>query len=129
MASKIPAWVKPGIWGVVVGAIGFAVIGFNADLVVTAKDAERSADREARRAVVAALTPICVAQFRGGAQADRTTHIAALEKESSWQRGDYIEKQGWATMPGATDANDEVATACATELLKVSEKPAGKTSG
>lgn len=36
--------------------------------------------------------------------------------------GDFVEKQGWATMPGAKEAEDEVADACATELMKLASK-------
>jgi hypothetical protein len=68
--------------------------------------------------VIAALTPICVAQFKSEPQAEQTSHLAALEKEPSWDRGDYVEKQGWATMPGGKAPNDAVAEACTSELLK-----------
>ena len=56
--------------------------------------------------------------------AERTTQLAALEEESFWGRGDYVEKQGWATMPGGDKPNDEVAEACATEVLKLGKESA-----
>ena len=121
MNSHIPEWVKPGVWGALIGAVVIAIIGFSAGWVVTTSTAEQTAQRKVDKAVISALTPICVAQFKSVPQAERTTHLAALQKEDSWERSDYVEKQGWATMPGATEPNDEVADACVTELMKVGE--------
>src|SRR5918996_88798 len=119
MSMHIPEWIKPAFWGAAVGAVLIAIIAFSAGWVVTSGSAEQTADRQAEKAVISALTPICVAQFKTIPQAERTTHLAALQKEMSWQRGDYVEKHGWATMPGGTTPNDEVAEVCASELLKL----------
>jgi hypothetical protein len=40
-----------------------------------------------------------------------------LKGTDSWQRDGYIEKQGWATMPGAEKPDRNVAEACAKLLL------------
>jgi hypothetical protein len=123
MNIRIPEWVKPGLWGAGAGAVCIIVVGFAAGVVVTSWSAAESAKLQTEKAVIAALTPICVAQFREVPQAQQVTHIAALQKELSWQRSDYIEKQGWATMPGSAKPNDAVAEACASELMKAG-KPA-----
>ncbi|MQA67271.1 MAG: hypothetical protein GEU76_15440 [Alphaproteobacteria bacterium] len=122
MNLEIPKWIKPAVWGGIVGAVLITIIGFSADWVVTTGTADTQAERRAEQAVVASLTPICVAQFKKAAQEARATHLAALQKEDSWMRGDYVEKQGWATMPGSKESSDEVAEACAEELLKFSKK-------
>ena len=125
MAKKFPAWAKPAGWGAVVGAVAISFVGLGADWVVTEKVALRMAAQESNKAVVGALVPICVAQFRSLPKAEWPGHLDALEKVSTWDRGTYIRKQGWATMPGAKEAaTDAVATACATELLAVAAKPA-----
>lgn len=116
---QLPEWIKPAAWGVVAGAAGFAIIGFSADWIVTGGAAAEMVERESEKAVVAALTPVCVAQFSRETEASRTTHMAALEAEDSWRQSDYVEAQGWATMPGTEGANAEVAETCAKELLKV----------
>ncbi len=118
MGAKIPEWVKPGVWGGIVGAVVIAIIGFSASWVVTSGTANEQAERRAQQAVITAMTPVCVAQFKKVAKEEQVTHLAALQKESSWKQGDYIEKQGWATMPGSTEPNNKVADACAEELLK-----------
>ena len=119
MNTNIRAWLKPAVWGGVIGAAAIAVIGFSAGWVVTGGSAKALAAQQGEKAVIAALTPICVAQFKGQPPEARITQLAALKGESSWQRGDYVEKQGWATMPGGKEAEDEVADACATELMKL----------
>ena len=122
MNSKIPEWVKPGVWGGVIGAVAIGIVGFSAGWVVTSSSAQDMAEQQEEKAVIAALTPICIAQFKTQGQQVRTTQLAALKDASSWQRGDYVEKQGWATMPGSAEPNDEVADACATELMNLAQK-------
>ena len=96
-----------------------AIVAFSAGWVVTSESDARTAQSKSDKAVIAALAPICVAQFKSEPQAEQTTHLAALEKEPSWDRGDYVEKHGWATMPGSKTPNDAVAEACTSQLLKV----------
>jgi hypothetical protein len=122
MKTNIPEWFKPGVWGGIVGAAVIAIVGFSAGWVVTGGSARAMAEQQGEKAVIAALTPICVAQFKSQTPEIRTTKLATLQGESSWQRGDFVEKQGWATMPGSKEAEDEVADACATELMKLAAK-------
>lgn len=117
---NIPTWTKPAIWGAVGGAVVMLVFTMSAGWLVTAGSARQTAEQEAERAVIAALTPVCVAEFRTVSEAKQKQHIAALEEESSWQQGDYVEEQGWATLPGKEDANADVAEACAEQLLAAS---------
>ena len=122
MSLQIPEWVKPAFWGAVIGAVVLAIVAFNAGWVVTSGSAQEMAEQQKEKALIAALTPICVAQFKAEPQQVRTMQLVALEKESSWQQGDYVLERGWATMPGSKKPNDEVADACATELLKLAKK-------
>lgn len=119
MNFQVPEWLRPAAWGVVAGAVAVTIIGFTAGWVVTTGTAEEMAAQQKERAVIAALTPVCVAQFKSLSQQQQQTQLAALQGESSWQRGDYVEEQGWATMPGTAEANPEVADACASELMKL----------
>lgn len=121
MNFQVPEWVKPGVWGAVIGAVAIAIIGFAGGFVMTTGTAEQMATQQKDRAVIAALTPVCVAQFNSLTLPQQQTQLAALEGESSWQRGDYVEEQGWATMPGMTEPNREVADACASELMKLAK--------
>jgi hypothetical protein len=62
------------------------------------------------------FTPICVAQFRTAVNASE--NLGELNKSSyySSDRDVFIEKGGWAIMPGSDTANPAVAKACAEAL-------------
>ena len=79
--------------------------------------AKTLADDTASSAVVAAIAPICVDQFQRSA--DAAVNLTALKKTDSWQQAAYVEKGGWAVMPGskATSPPDSgVPQACAALL-------------
>ena len=103
---KLPVETKPALWGMVGGAIAAAIVGFSWGGWVTGGRAEADATQRANAAVVVALAPVCV-------------NLAALTKVDSWSRGDFIEKGGWATVPGskATEPASAVAKACAVLLV------------
>jgi hypothetical protein len=74
------------------------------------------ADKGANEAIVAALAPICVEKFQSGPEAKAT--LAQLKAFDSWQRDTFIVKGGWATFPGHSEPNRNVAEACAALLNK-----------
>jgi hypothetical protein len=86
-------------------------------LVLTGGTAHRLAAERADIAVVAALTPICVEKFLQNS--DAKANLAALQKISSnWEQGEYLEKGGWTTQPGATSSDYHLARACAEKLIQ-----------
>lgn len=113
---KLPIETKPALLGAAAGAIALAIVGFSWGGWVTGGSAEASAKQRADQAVVAALTPGCVAQFRAGADAD--IQLVALKKANTWEQGAFIEKGGWANMPGSAKANSDLARSCADALGK-----------
>ena len=64
--------------------------------------------------VVAALSLICVDQSKHDPQL--AARVEAIKAASSWNRGDLVMKNGWATMPGTTEGNSQVARDCASKL-------------
>lgn len=115
---KIPVETTPFLWGAAAGAVALAIVGFNWGGWVTGSTAEKLAGARADEAIVAALTPICVAQFKTGANVQ--ARLAALKEVKSWEQGDYVGKSGWATMPGSTaEPNRQVASSCAEALGKL----------
>ncbi len=91
------------------------IVGFAWGGWVTGATAQKMAETRADDAVVNRLAPICVVQFnRDPAKVEK---LAELKGTDSWQRDGYIEKQGWATMPGEEKADSNVAGACARLLL------------
>ena len=84
---------------------------------MTGGSANKLAAARADTAVVAALTPVCVEKFLQNS--DAKANLAALrEISTNWQQGQYVEKGGWATRPGATSSDYELARACAAKLIE-----------
>lgn len=102
---------KPIVMGAIGGAVALAIVGFGWAGWVTGGTAEEIASDRAASAVVAALAPICVAQFQQ--QSDSDSRLSELNDIRSFQRAAYIEEGGWATMPGSDAGSKDVAKACA----------------
>jgi len=112
---KIPIEMKPALWGVAGGAVALAIVGFTWGGWVTGGKAEADATQRANAAVVAALAPICVEKFQQ--TADVSSNLAELKKVESWSQGAFVEKGGWATVPGSNSPEQVSAVARACALL------------
>lgn len=115
MNETIKRWLSPQ--SMISGAVIICGLGFGFNVVTFTSSAKSAADVQTRTAVVAALTPICVA----AANADplRDQRLAELQEASSYQRTTIVTDFGWATFPGTDKANSTVAKACVTEALKL----------
>lgn len=112
---RITPKVEAVFWGAVGGAAALAIVGFTFGGWVTGGKATELARTQAEKAVVAALAPICVDNFRHAKNADE--NFGKLKAISySWEKGTYVSQGGWATLPGSTEPNSGVAQACA-EML------------
>jgi hypothetical protein len=100
--------------GAAAGAAVTMIVGFNWGGWVTGGTAKDMTQRSTTAAVVAALSPICVDKFQRSAQAG--ANMAELKKVSSYQQASFVEKGGWATLPGSDRADSSVAQACANML-------------
>jgi pimeloyl-ACP methyl ester carboxylesterase len=98
------------------------VIGFSWGGWMTGSTAIKLADERANSAVVAALAPICVEKFLQNSDA-KANGQSCKRISSNWEQGQYLEKGGWATQPGASSPDYHLARACAEKLVQV------KTSG
>jgi len=103
--------------GIAIGAVASMVIGFSWAGWMTGRTAIRLADEQANTAVLAALTPICVEKFLQNS--DAKANLAVLQKTPTWEQGDYLENGGWATRPGATSPDYQLARACVEKLVQV----------
>jgi hypothetical protein len=119
--SSIPKWIKPAIWGGVVGSVLTMIFGFGYGGWTTSDTAARLARQQSDTAVTAALVPLCIAQSKADrAGLKKMGELKALT--SSYEQRDFVTKTGWATVPGSEDPNREVAEACAAALLKTASK-------
>ena len=108
--------IKLLVWGAIGGAIVLAIIGFAWGGWVTGGTAQEMAKKMADEAVVDRLAPICVAQFQK--DPNKEERLKELKKLDSWKRGDYVKKQGWATILGEKEPDREVADECARRLVE-----------
>lgn len=108
--------IKLGLWSALGGAIVLAIVGFSWGGWVTGGTALEMAEEKAEDAVVNRLAPICVEQFNQDSEKDQK--LKELKEKDSWVRDDYIEKQGWATMPGEEKPDSTVADKCADMIIK-----------
>lgn len=114
---QIPANLKPSLWGAAAGAIVLATVGFTWGGWMTSSTANKLAGERADSAVVAVLTPNCVEKFQQNA--DAAANLAALKAfPSTWEQGDFLQKGGWATRPGAASPDYVLSRACAEKLVQ-----------
>ena len=103
--------------GIAIGAVASIVIGFSWGGWMTGSTANRLAAERVDTAVVAALTPVCVEKFLQNS--DAQANLAVIKKiPSSWEQGEYVQKGGWATQPGATSTDYHLARECAEKLTQ-----------
>lgn len=92
-----------------------AIVGFAWGGWVTGGKAETEATQRANAAVVAALAPVCVERFQRAANA--SDNLTALKKVDTWSQGEFVEKGGWAVVPGSKPYEQVSAVARACALL------------
>jgi hypothetical protein len=119
---KMPPELKPALMGAAGGAVALAILGFTWGGWVTAGTAKTLAQQHASEAVVTALAPVCVANFR--LDKDSAAQLVELKKARSWEHASFVEKHGWSTIPGTTKADSVMSRACAELIL--AEKTAAK---
>ena len=116
---RVPVWIKPAVWGAVFGAVGIMIVGFSWMGWTLGHTTTRLVAEGRESAVVAALTPFCVANYMK--QPDAVKQLALLKEDtSSYTQRDIIEKAGFATMPGNKEPTSGLAAACAIALKTVS---------
>jgi len=114
---QVQSWVKPGVWGAVIGSILTMIVGFSWGGWTTSSTAHQMAVKQADAAVTAALVPICLAEEKAdAARAKKLSELTAIT--SSWEQTEFVMKSGWATFPGDEAPNRDVAEDCASEVLK-----------
>jgi hypothetical protein len=121
VVKKSYTWIKPGIWGAVIGVVGIMVLGFWTFGWMLGSKAELMPVDRANEAVAVALGPMCAAKFF--AQADASTKLAELKKlGSDYSQRDVVDKGGWATVANSTVPAYRLTAECTKQILAA--KPA-----
>jgi hypothetical protein len=103
----------------IAGAIVLAIVGFSWGGWVTGGTAQDMADEKAENAVIDRLVPICVSQYSKDPEKD--VKLKELKDTNGWQKGEFVEKQGWATLPGEENPNRKVAEECANRIMALGQ--------
>ena len=109
-----PEWLKPGVYGAVIGAALIGGVGFTWGGWVTGGTADDRAMAMARDDVVAAMVPVCLDMAES--DPERADKLATIRAASTYQRRDALMAAGWATVPGAESPDRDIAQACLSAL-------------
>ena len=104
-------------WSCVVSIVATMILGFTWGGWVTGGTARRMAEARGEEAVVRRLAPICVVRFNEDPL--RAQKLKDLKTTNTWEQVDYVQKQGWATMPGEQEPERRVAEECGKLLLSL----------
>ena len=107
---KTPEWLKPGFYGVVIGAVCVSIAGFSWGGWMTGDAASKMANTMAHDQVIAAMVPVCLGL--ADADPDRIANLATIRDATSYNRRDAVMEAGWATVPGSEVPNRDIAKAC-----------------
>ena len=77
------------------------------------------ANEQSEKKVIAALAPFCVDRFLKSADATQSAEL--LKFTTNYERGSFLEKAGYTSLPGSTVTNWGVGRACG-DLLAVAAK-------
>ncbi len=107
------------LWGAAGGAVVTMSLGFYLGGWQTTSSANRMANELSQTNVIAALAPFCVDRFRKSADAVQSAEL--LKLTTGYERSSFLEKGGFTSLPGSTEANWGVARACG-DLLATGTK-------
>ena len=105
-----PEWLKPGIYGAVIGAAVVGIGGFTWGGWVTGGTAHDRAMAMSHDNVVAAMVPVCLDMAQ--TDPDRAAKLAVIRDTQTYQRRNALMEAGWATVPGAEAPDRDIAQAC-----------------
>ncbi|MGH6943258.1 MAG: hypothetical protein ACREH6_03430 [Geminicoccaceae bacterium] len=109
-------------WSCIACVILTIVVGFSWGGWVTGGTAQAMVDDAAEQARYALAANVCVDKFM--TTGDASAQLASLKQiDSSYRQGEFVEKGGWATMPGNDEPEGEVADLCAEQLIDMDLPP------
>jgi hypothetical protein len=100
--------------GAAAGVVATVVVGFGWGGWSLGSTANKMANEQSERAVIAALAPVCADKFR--ALPDAAAKTVELSKADSWKRSEEFPKE-FVTLPGETYRSSALVYACSTLLL------------
>ena len=105
-----PEWLKPGLYGALLGAAALAVVGFSWGGWVTGGTAQDRAEDLSQETLTTAMVPVCL--DIAGSDPQRLAKLETIRAASRYQQRDALMEAGWATVPGADGPDRDLAQAC-----------------
>ena len=102
--------IKPTLLSAAGGAVVALIVGFTWGGWITERKAKNMTLDAVEEAVVSRLAPMCVEHYKQ--DANNALKLKKLKKMEYWNRGEFVEKQGWATMTGEKDPDSKVSRRC-----------------
>ncbi|MFY0610258.1 MAG: hypothetical protein JXQ99_01935 [Hyphomicrobiaceae bacterium] len=109
------SYLKPALAGAAGGALLTMLLGFTVGGWVTNSKSQSTARNQSDLAVIAALAPICLNNFK--ASADAQEQRALLEKTDDWKHAEFVNSAGWTKIPGVKQTSSGLARGCAKLIL------------
>src|SRR3989442_3154185 len=94
----MPQWIKPVVWGAVMGSVVTMILGFGYGGWTTSSTAARLAKQQADTAVTTALVPLWIAQSKADATGLKKMGELKTLTSSYYQR-DFVTQTGLANVP------------------------------
>lgn len=113
-------------WFGVICIVATVVLGFTWGGWMTQGVAAQKADEAADKARVQLGAALCVEEFKRTAGAN--DRLQKLKDKNTYMRDDMVRDEGFATLPGESSANREVANVCAERLAKLERIPQSKSA-
>jgi hypothetical protein len=117
--DKARATKKVVFWAIIGAIVLTMIVGFNWGGWVTGGTAQKMGEAMAQDAVVQRLTLICIVQYNQ--DLGKIQKLRELKAAKAYQRDDYVQEQGWATMPGEEKPDNKVADECAKQLVQINQ--------
>ena len=111
--------IKSFIGNAIVGAIVMSIVGFSWLGWVLESTANQNAKNMSEEAVIVSLAEICV--YQASQDPEKDLKFKELKEKSSYERDDYVIKQGWSTIAGEEEPEYGVANKCAELLMEISQ--------
>lgn len=108
-------------WSCAATAVATIVVGFAWGGWVTGGTAASMSEQAATNARVALAADVCVERFKSAE--DARVQLAALKATSGWTRSSFVDKGGWAQMPGENRSASAIQSACADRLAALELPP------
>jgi alpha/beta superfamily hydrolase len=113
---------KPALWSAAGGIVaGMLVLSYGFGYMSNT-NAQKIADAQTEKAVIAALTPVCAEKFRALSDvAARTAILVANSDNTYLMRPAFKDQEALVTLPGKTYPESDLVGACAKLVLPVAK--------